>query len=644
MSGVQGTLCKLCLKTITDKRFEIIDNAIRDILHVLLLKLEFDSDSKKVICNVCRTKLNTALEFKTMCLNTDSTVIPYVDSKTVLQLDLRDVYMQEKKSELVCSQKICRLCMQPVESEFKCIREEELEAIEKLAPEMIINIVKDPIVCKPCFNSLCTHNGFLKDCLEGEEKIKSSFDSAATESQIDTTPRDLFAKTENLVKEFDINEMEMSIKTECVDIKSEDEERRDLPLQTSNIEPFEESDCKDAKCQVKHKAEFYKCKFCDFETKQRTIFNSHCIKHIDTDKCEEVDYKTMYKAVMHEDATQLPIYKFKVFDYKSKKNILLICRQLTHKDPSQVKMYRCNDCDYETKYKCAFKLHRLKHKDPLQVHMYKCNDCNFETMYKQNVTQHQLIHKDHLQVKMYKCNDCDFETKYKQSITQHQLIHKDHLQVKMYKCNDCDFETKYKQSITQHQLIHKDHLQVKMYKCNDCDFETKHKYNMKGHQLKHKDTSQVQMYKCNNCNFESKYKKATIRHQLKHKDLLQVQKYRCNDCNYGTKYKSNIESHQLTHKDPSQAKIYRCNDCVYETINRSYIRKHQLKHRDPSQIKMYRCNECDYKSIYKLCLTQHQLKHKDPSQIKMYRCNECDYESKYKNNISRHMLKHRKRS
>ncbi|XP_023313015.1 uncharacterized protein LOC111693106 [Anoplophora glabripennis] len=136
MTDVKETSCSFCLKNITDKSFEVVDNIIRDILDVLLLKLKFDSESKEVICNVCRRKLNSASEFKSMCLNTDKTIIPYVDSKKMLQLDLREVYMQEKKSELVCSQKICRLCIHPVESEFRCIREEELEAIEKLAPEM----------------------------------------------------------------------------------------------------------------------------------------------------------------------------------------------------------------------------------------------------------------------------------------------------------------------------------------------------------------------------------------------------------------------------------------------------------------------------------------------------------------------------
>ncbi|XP_023312346.1 uncharacterized protein LOC108911117 [Anoplophora glabripennis] len=230
MTDCNETSCRLCLKNITDESYEVVDNIIRDTLDVLLLKLKFHSESKEVICNVCRRKLNSASEFKSMCLNTDNTIIPYVDSEKMIQLDLRQVYVQEKKSELVCSQKICRLCIHLVESEYRCIGDGELEAIEKLAPEMNMNIVKDPVICKPCFDSLRTHNSFLKDCLELEEKIKSIFDISATGSQIDTSPLDLFVKTENLDEEFDINEMEMSIKAESIDIKSENEERRTWSL------------------------------------------------------------------------------------------------------------------------------------------------------------------------------------------------------------------------------------------------------------------------------------------------------------------------------------------------------------------------------------------------------------------------------
>ncbi|XP_018564510.1 uncharacterized protein LOC108905922 [Anoplophora glabripennis] len=177
MSGVREIVCRFCLNTVTDKSFEIIDNATKDILHVLLLKLKFDDESKEVICNVCRRKLHAAFQFKSICLNSDNTIIPYVDSEKMLQLDIRDVYAKENTSEsmdISDNQKICRLCMQPVESEFRCIREEELEAIEKLAPEMITGIIKDPIVCNSCFDSLCTHNSFLKHCLKVEEKISDN--------------------------------------------------------------------------------------------------------------------------------------------------------------------------------------------------------------------------------------------------------------------------------------------------------------------------------------------------------------------------------------------------------------------------------------------------------------------------------------
>ncbi|XP_018567884.1 zinc finger protein 510-like [Anoplophora glabripennis] len=416
MSDVKEISCRLCLKNITDESFELIDNSIRDILDVLFLKLKFDNESKEVICNVCRRKLNMASEFKSTCLNTDNTIMHYADNEKMLQLNLREVYMQEKKNELVdisCTQKICRLCMHLVESEFRCIHEEELEAIEKLTPEMNINIVKDPVVCKPCFYSLCTHNSFLKDCSEVEEKIKSIFDGSATGSQIDTSPLDLFVKTEKLDKEFDINEMEMSIKPEYVDIKSEVEERSGTPLQSSDIVPFEESDCKDEE---------------GYETESKKLLQKH---------------------------------------------------QLRRKDSSQVEKYRCNDCNYETIYKNAFEQHKLQHTVLLQVQMYKCNNCNYETIYEHAIEQHQLQHKDLSQVQMYKCNECNYETKYKNVIEQHQLQHKkpshvqiyetnyecimkqhqlkhkDPSEVQIYKCNECNYQTKYKRNMKPHQLKHK---------------------------------------------------------------------------------------------------------------------------------------------------------------------------------------------
>ncbi|XP_023310306.1 uncharacterized protein LOC111691528 [Anoplophora glabripennis] len=298
MTGVQKTSCKLCLKTVTVKGFEVIDNVTRNTLDVLLLKLKLDSEGKDVICNVCRSKLNTAFEFKSTCLKNDYAIIPYVDCEKMLQLDIRDVYTKEKTSksmDISDSRRICRLCMEPVESEFRSIREEELEAIEKLAPEMNINIIKDPVVCKECFDSVCTHNSFLKNCLEVQEKIGGIFNSAATESRIDTSPADLFIKSENQDKEFDINEMEMSIKAESIDIKSEDEESSDSLLQSSDSESFmksvlrdeEEDGCKHEnkstnECNTKVKQDdkvFYKCDKCIYGTESEIRFIAHRARH-----------------------------------------------------------------------------------------------------------------------------------------------------------------------------------------------------------------------------------------------------------------------------------------------------------------------------------------------------------------------------
>ncbi|XP_023310762.1 uncharacterized protein LOC111691737 [Anoplophora glabripennis] len=285
MTDVKEISCKLCLTTITDKGFEVIDNIVRDILDGLLLKLKFDSESKGVICNVCRRKLNKASEFKSTCMNTDNTIAPYVDSEKMLQLDIREVYIKEKKSELTgmsSNQKICRLCMQPVKREFSCIREEELEAIHKLTPEININIIKDPVVCKPCFDSLCTHNSFLKDCLEVEQNIKG-FENSATENRIETSASAVFIKTENMYRELDINEMEMSIKAEY-DIK--DEERSFTEHLSEHKDPSQ--------------IQTYKCNECNFETKYKGNMKKHQLKHEDSSKlhmyrCNDCDYETKYK-------------------------------------------------------------------------------------------------------------------------------------------------------------------------------------------------------------------------------------------------------------------------------------------------------------------------------------------------------------
>ncbi|XP_018572736.1 zinc finger protein 91-like [Anoplophora glabripennis] len=587
MTAVPETSCRLCLQIITDESFEVIDNVIKAILHALSLKLRFDNQSKWVICNSCRRMLDAALKFKSTCVNADNTINSYVDREKFFQLNLLEVYMKEKGREqtmgISYDQKVCRLCMQLVRSEFKCVREGVLEAIEKFFPEMDVAIVKDPVVCKQCFDSLCAHNTFLTHCLEVEENIIHTFESSATESQTDMSPSDLFIKTEDLTEESEINEMEMLIKAECVDIKSEEDEGRDPMLFHSKNGIF---DAENDGFEILWKHKIRSMNECG---RQESTLGNNC------DKCIR-EAESMARFKTHENASEMCNCKTYQYETENKSLDLLI--------------YSCTYCDYKTKQKCALVRHTLKHKDPSQVPMYKCDVCDYESKYKSSVSYHQLSHKDSSQVVMYKCNDCDYQTRHKTSIKGHLLIHKDRSEVPRYKCNQCEYESIYKRNITSHQLKHKDPSEVKMYQCNDCDYKTKHKSSLVRHALKHKDSSQISMYKCDACDYESRYKNCLIYHLLSHKDSSQVQTYKCNDCGFKTKHKSNIKNHLLTHKDRSQAPRYKCEDCDYESIYKRNYNFHLLTHKDPLRVRTFRCDECDFVTKHKHSLKGHQLKHK----------------------------------
>ncbi|XP_023312166.1 zinc finger protein 11-like [Anoplophora glabripennis] len=609
MTGVHETWCRFCLKTVIVKSFALTDNVINDILDVLL-KSKFDCESNDVICNACRRKLYAAFEFKSTCLNTDSTIVPYVDCEKMLQLDIREIYLKERSEDISDSQIICRLCMHPVKGEFSCIREEELEAIEKLAPEMNINVIKDPVVCKPCYDSLCTHNSFLKNCLEVENKIRGIYDGSVTESQTDTSPSDLFVKTENTDKEFDINNVEMSIKTESIDIKSEDEESSDTLLQDSDSGLFKKKDCKDVEhdgCKPENKSE----NKCNTNSKQEHKVSYKCINETGSKSCF-----TAHRARHKNDSE---VYKCESCKYGTKNKELLQKHLLRHKNPSEILTHLCESCNYKTKYRSVLAKHQAKHKSASGARWYQCNLCDFKTKQRSNFNSHYIKHKnsnkrdefDHktkcdtlphkeasLQLPVYKCASCNYESKNRKLFIRHGLVHKDPSQVKMYRCDDCNYETKYSSVITQYQLTHKDPSQVKIK-----------------HQLIHKDPSHVQMYTCSNCDYETKYKSCIKRHQLKQENPSQVQMYRCNDCDYKAKYRSNIKRHQQKHENPSQVQMYRCNDCGYEDKYRSNMKRHQLKHENPSHVQMYRCSDCDYETKYRSNINRHQLKHEKPSQV-----------------------------
>lgn len=87
-----------------------------------------------------------------------------------------------------------------------------------------MGVIKDPIICKCCFDSLNTHNSFLNDCIELE---KTTGHKEVSQPDIQLLHRSVEVddiKTE--VVEFE----EMQIKSEYIGIKSEEKQRWERSL------------------------------------------------------------------------------------------------------------------------------------------------------------------------------------------------------------------------------------------------------------------------------------------------------------------------------------------------------------------------------------------------------------------------------
>ncbi|XP_018568395.1 zinc finger Y-chromosomal protein 2-like [Anoplophora glabripennis] len=245
--------------------------------------------------------------------------------------------------------------------------------------------------------------------------------------------------------------MEFSIKEEYVDIKSEDEEKSNTLLQSSDIGPYDKSDCKHEnrpanKCNTKSKKDrkvSYKCDKCIYKTRSESCFTAHRARHENDSevyKCESCKYETQNKK-----------------QYQR--------HQLRHRNPSKIHMHQCQSCNYKTKRRCELAKHQVKHKSAFAGQLYECDFCDFKTKVRVSFNNHCIKHKNSNKYDEYDC-----KTKY------NSLAHKDASQLPIYKCEDCNYKSKNKRLLIKHQLVHKDPSQ---------------------HHLKHKHPSQIQMYRCN---------------------------------------------------------------------------------------------------------------------------------------------------
>ncbi|XP_018577913.1 zinc finger Y-chromosomal protein 2-like [Anoplophora glabripennis] len=670
MASIKQTICRLCLATIPDKNFKVVDEYTKAVLDIPLLKLKYEDGDKHVVCNLCYERLNAASEFKSTCLDTYNTIIPYVDCEKMSGLDLREIYMKENGKVISCDQKVCQLCMHLVTSEFRRVLEAELDVILKFVPELNTCIAKDPVICTLCFNSLYTHNVFLKDCsiisdkvggvwdsqiadggadlfiktenlreleLEVDGKIRGICDSSVGESQteINVLPSGLFIKTENLDKDYDINEMEMSVKTECVEIKSEEDEGRNYTLQPSFtdviIKNSYNGDVEEKELQNQNPSVYKnnKSRFTAAQTKTKNSLSSR-MRHKNIKGARKYKIKATHplgrQTMKCNDCSYETIYR---------KNF--VRHILRHKNVVQAPKYTCDMCNFKSMYKESLIRHQVSHKSTSETHMYKCDVCDYESRYKKNLDSHQMTHKSRSEGPMYRCSVCDYESRYRKNIRYHELRHKDASQVQMFRCNDCDYITRYKNNIASHVMKHR----KLPHECNDCDYKTTNKSHLQRHELKHKSVAETEMYSCELCDYVTKYKGNLTGHLLRHEIGAKALKYSCDICDFETKSKANINIHELTHKNRSKAQLYTCDTCDYATYHKSRITSHELKHRDPTQVQMYKCNDCHFETKYKKNILSHVMTHKEALEERMHQCDKCEYTAKTKRNLQRHLLRHK---
>ncbi|XP_018577577.1 zinc finger protein 233-like [Anoplophora glabripennis] len=627
MEICKGIFCKLCISTVSNENFTVIEESTREILKTVSLKLGLDN-YKNVMCSTCSYKLYSAFDFKSTCLYVEDKIVSYVNP-TLTFVDLREVYLKDQENKpsvnMENDQKIYRLCLQLVsEGGFISFYEVKLEVIRRCLPDMNFGITEDPVICRQCFDKLNIHDAFIRTCLDVQSKIYNRCDDTLKgfeHIKRENNEIKLEQMKEGLIKNENYLEMdEALIETEEINIKFEKEEWE------SNYSLYD----------VHNEA---------IKNKMKTTYDIAKIENEDIDVCDrEVqvskpnvpfnapsynsDYKNECNSGLEQEAAPGLTHR-----KKSSKSHNLILRDL-----SKARTYKCNTCDYVTKYRGDLRRHQLSHKDPSEIQMYKCDTCNYESKRRCDLKNHQLTHKDTSEIQMYKCDTCTYETKYKKHLKPHQLTHKDSSEIQMYKCDACTYESKFKRNLKLHQLTHKDSSEIRVYHCDTCTFQTKHKHRLKYHQLLHKDPSEIQMHKCDTCSFETKYKRALKVHQLIHKDPSEVQMYTCGKCNFKTKYRDNIKSHLQLHENPSTAQTWE-GDTLNSTVGKQYPLCNPSIY--PTQVQVYRCNECVFESTYKQSLRNHILKHRDPSKVQMHKCDKCVFQTRHKRSLPKHRLTHK---
>ncbi|XP_018578507.1 uncharacterized protein LOC108916692 [Anoplophora glabripennis] len=171
---MEEIFCGMCLNTARVSNCRVIEEVIRDVLKIVLPHVNLEEKVTHFICIKCSVKLFAALNFKSICMDTEDIIFPHINASKMSVIDLKEVYLKEKGNiQLMDASedwRICRLCFQPVTYGFVALNEVDVDIIDTYIPQVNISATRDPIICTTCFDSLRTHGSFLKNCLDVHEK------------------------------------------------------------------------------------------------------------------------------------------------------------------------------------------------------------------------------------------------------------------------------------------------------------------------------------------------------------------------------------------------------------------------------------------------------------------------------------------
>ncbi|KAJ8933320.1 hypothetical protein NQ318_011673 [Aromia moschata] len=178
--------CKLCFKE--SKDFQVVEEIIREILDVLLLKIDFSLNEESVVCERCADSIYKFFEFKSVCLYSEDHMVPFIRTMKGMKVDIVEVaYLKENPGAATLSDSddaICRLCLKRDRCVDLNIFSENVvdDILAKCIPEVDMKSTRDPKICLSCQTSLLNYYQFVTECLAKQENIVEHDDQEAIKS------------------------------------------------------------------------------------------------------------------------------------------------------------------------------------------------------------------------------------------------------------------------------------------------------------------------------------------------------------------------------------------------------------------------------------------------------------------------------